>query len=167
MGPKHRSSQHVACRRERGLQGLARAPLCFKWFAEGKWPKARPSTILCWPVLCGLPKGTGPTRPGPSATHVVPRHWPNRPGPSRPGRSVRCRVWEVGLEGLAQPAQCSREASRGRGHTDHARAALFYPTWACRREVANSGPPERPYAHQPCQQPSQKNGESIGGWEGG
>ena len=127
---------------------------------------------LSWDQSTGPPsmwlaEGNGPTRPGPSATLVVPRHWPNRPGPSRPGRSVRCRVWEVGLEGLAQPAQCSREASRGRGHTDHARAALFYPTWACRREGARIGharAPIRPSAMSAAVPEKWRELRRVGGW---
>ena len=99
-------------------------------------------------LLCGLPKGTGPIRPGPSATHVEPRHWPNRPGPSRPGRSVKRRAEEGVTQTTPEPPS----------FTQHGPAEGKGPTEAT---------PERPYAHQPCQQPSQKNGESTGGWEGG
>ena len=53
-----------------GLQGPARAPLCFKWFAEGKWPKARPSTTLCWPVVY-LAEGNG-------AYKAWPEHYTRR-----------------------------------------------------------------------------------------
>ena len=42
-----------------------------------------------------LAEGNGPTRPGPSATLVEPRHWPEQAG-SEPTmlKCVRCRVWE-------------------------------------------------------------------------
>ena len=111
---------------------------------------------------CALPKGTGLMGQARAPHTVEPRCGPREPDPSRPGHVFAGFV----ADGKSRPSRTNAlkgGVPMGTGLEGQARATPF-----TQHGLADGK--SRPSAHtpdQPCQQLSQKNGYSIGGWEGG